>query len=55
VRRTTTVKIIKKRQEKIRKIVYNGKYDATDGDTSSKMRDIRNFTSLVSITLNFRR
>jgi hypothetical protein len=52
VNETTTVQMIKKRREKIRKLVYNGEDNMPDGDISSKMRDIRDLTSLKSILMH---
>jgi hypothetical protein len=54
-----TLKRIKKRQEKVRKLVYDAKDERvqkllTDGGIESTMRNIRNLTSLTSITLELK-
>jgi hypothetical protein len=49
----TTLKRIKKRREKVGKLVYDEKDDWTDGDVRSNMREIRNITAPTSITIQF--
>jgi hypothetical protein len=47
----TTLKRIKKRREKVGKLVYDTN-DVTDGDIRSNMREIRNITAPTS-TIQF--
>jgi hypothetical protein len=49
----TTLKRIKKRQEKVGNFVYDEWDDLTDESIRSNMGDIRNFTSPTSIALKF--
>jgi hypothetical protein len=44
---------IKKRQEKIRKLVIDEMVGWTDEDIIAEMRDIRHLTSLTSIDFDF--
>ena len=49
------LKKLKKRRENVRKFAYSNKLvlNLEDGDMRSLMRNVRNLTSLTSISLNF--
>jgi acyl carrier protein len=55
VTEATTLKIIKKRREEVRKIVcaQSGEDRSADEEIRSQMKDMGHLTSLTSLVLNF--
>lgn len=50
---TANLKMLRKRREEVRKIVYDVEGISVDDEIRSSMRNIKHLNSLTSITINF--